>query len=106
MRGKPLESFDQRGTISDLHSKMTIPENSLAVWWLGLRTFTAVGQSLVEELRSRKSCSAAKKKKRLFQLLRCRWVEGGHGQKREPFGRLFQQSSQEMDGGLDLGSKL
>ena len=40
--------------------------NSLAVQWLGLCTLTAVAwaQSLVWELRSRKLCSATKKKKK------------------------------------------
>ena len=36
------------------------------VWWLGFGTFTAVAwvQSLVGELRSRKQCGVAKKKKK------------------------------------------
>ena len=73
MRGKPLESFHQRGTSSDLHSKITSPSNSLVVWWLRLCAFTAESQGLIPDGGNKvlKTVQHGQKKRRLFQLLGC-----------------------------------
>ena len=72
MRGKPLESFHQRGTSSDLHSKITSPGNSLVVWWLRLCAFTAESQGLIPDGGNKVLKTVQhSQKKRLFQLLGC-----------------------------------
>jgi len=77
MRGKPLESFHQRGTISDLHSKITTPGNSLVVRWLRLCAFTAESQGLIPDGGNKvlKTVQHGQKKEDCFRW----WVAGGQG---------------------------
>ena len=76
MKGKPLESFHQRGTSSDLHSKITSPGNSLVVWWLRLCAFTAESQGFIPDGGNKVLKTVQHGQKKKEDCSSC-WVAGG-----------------------------